>query len=133
MLKPGRSSAGSGRGAEGRIVKRFLGDWVRMEWMLQDSGSVPSTIHEAPIMERRNERKTGTSNLKVQDSDTQWTYPKRTLVTVPVPHGTDTRETRGLSAALAQSGSARPRPLTRPQVPRVPVSQPPLPLGFWKT
>lgn len=49
-------------------------------------------IHEAPIMERKNERKTGTSNLKVQDSDTQWTYPTRILVTVPVPHGTDTRQ-----------------------------------------
>lgn len=34
-------------------------------------------IHEAPIMERRDERKNGTSNMKVQDSDTQWTYPTR--------------------------------------------------------
>lgn len=28
-------------------------------------------IHGAPIMEKRNKRKTGISNLKVQDSDTQ--------------------------------------------------------------
>lgn len=54
-------------------------------------------ILEALIMKRRNERKTGTSNLKVQDSDTQWTYPTRTLVTVRVPHETDTHQKRRLS------------------------------------
>lgn len=84
-------------------------------------------IHEAPIMERRDERKNGTSNMKVQDSDTQWTYPyKDTGDRAGSPRNRHTPDGKTLCPH-------RSRPLALPQVPRVPVSPPPRPLGFSKT